>query len=77
MSKLSSVRKIINLIGSKAGHSLLDERRFTFITSHLRSECNFITDLSAMLQYTDGFNPICMTYYVNALNNINELKCNF
>ena len=77
MSKFSFVRKIINLIGSKAGHILLDERCFLLIISCLRSECNFIKDFSAMLQYTDDFNRVCMTYNVNALNNINEFKFNF
>ena len=61
ISKFSSVRKIINLIGSKVGHILLNERLFLLIISCLRSECNFIKDLSAMLQYTDDSNHICIT----------------
>ena len=72
--KFSSLRKIINLISLKAGHILLDERRFLLIIAYLRSEYNFIKNLPAMLQYTDDFNCICMTYRPNfsALNNINE-----
>ena len=30
-----------------------------------------------MLQYTDDFNHICMTYNVNTSKIINELKFNF
>ena len=33
-------------------------------------------DLSSLLQYAGDFNHICVTYYVNALKNINELKFN-
>ena len=78
MTKFSSSRKVINLIGSKVGQILLDKIRFLLTISCLRNECNFNKyDLSFMLQYTDDFNRINMTYNVNILNNINELKFNF
>ena len=49
VSKFLSVKKIIKLIGSKAGHILLDERYFLLIVSCLQSGCNFMKNFSSVL----------------------------
>ena len=77
LSKFTSVRHIIHMIGSKPGNILIDERRCLLLLSCSRDECTVVRNVASVLACCDDFNRIFITYNVSSVYCSYEVKHNF